>query len=94
MPIEMLLRSSSIGHNSRRGRPAVTCAITLDPGTDTLKDLYPSSSGNNAYADSRRFLEGNGFDHMQGSVHFGNDTIDTVSRVLVAQQLSDEFDWF
>ena len=94
MSLGTSLRPSSIGHNSRRGRPPVTYAIAFDLDTDTLKDLYPSSAWNNAYADIRRFLEDNGFDHKQGSVYFGNDTIDAVSCVLVAQQLSDEFDWF
>lgn len=85
---------ASIGHNSRRGRPPVTYAIAFDLDTDTLKDLYPSPSWNNACGDIRQFLESNGFDHTQGSVYFGNDTIDAVSCVLVAQGLSDTFDWF
>lgn len=71
----------------------MTYPIAFDLDTDTLKDLYPSPSWNNAYADIRRFLEDCGFDYKQGSVHFGND-IDAVSCVLAAQQPSDEFTWF
>ena len=72
----------------------MTYAIAFDLDTDTLKELYPSASWNNAYADIRGFLEDNGFDHKQGSVYFGNETIDAVTCVLVAQHLSNEFDWF
>lgn len=72
----------------------MTYAIAFDLDTDTLQQLYPSPSWNNAYADIRRFLQENGFDHKQGSVCFGDETIDAVTCVLVAQRLADEFDWF
>jgi virulence-associated protein VapD len=87
-------RRPAIGHNSRPGRPPVTYAIAFDLDTATLQELYPGDSWNNAYADIRRFLEANGFEHKQGSVYFGTDVIDAVSCVVVAQQLADEFDWF
>lgn len=87
-------RRPSVGHNSRSGRPPVTYAIAFDLDTETLQELYPSPSWNNAYADIRRFLETNGFDHKQGSVYFGDETIDAVTCVLVAQKLAGEFDWF
>ncbi len=86
-------RNATIGHN-RPGRPPVTYAIAFDLDTETLQKLYPSSAWNNACADIRRFLEENGFDHEQGAVYFGDDSIDAVSCVLVAQKLADEFDWF
>lgn len=86
-------RKPTIGHN-RPGRPPVTYAIAFDLDTDTLQQLYPSPSWNNAYADIRRFLEENGFDHKQGSVYFGDDSIDAVTCVVVAQKLADAFDWF
>jgi len=87
-------RRSGFGHNSRAGRAPVTYAIAFDLDTETLQQLYPSTSWNNAYADIRRFLEQNGFDHKQGSVYFGDDTIDAVTCVIVAQKLAAEFDWF
>lgn len=83
-----------IGHNSRPSRPPVTYAIAFDLDTSMLEELYPGDSWNNAYADIRRFLEANGFEHKQGSVYFGTDVIDAVSCVVVAQQLADAFDWF
>ena len=87
-------RRPGVGHNVRAGRPPVTYAIAFDLDTETLQELYPSSSWNNAYADIRRFLEANGFDHKQGSVYFGDDTIYAVTCVIVAQKLAQEFDWF
>lgn len=87
-------RRPSIGHNLRPSRPPVTYAIAFDLDTSILEELYPGESWNNAYADIRRFLEANGFEHKQGSVYFGTDVIDAVSCVVVAQLLADEFDWF
>jgi len=72
----------------------VTYAIAFDLDTSILEELYGGGSWNNAYADIRRFLEANGFEHKQGSVYFGTDVIDAVSCVVVAQQLAQEFDWF
>src|SRR5690242_4619845 len=83
-----------IGHNSRPGRPPVTYAIAFDLDTSILEELYTGDSWNNAYADIRRFLEANGFEHKQGPVYFGTDVIDAVSCVIVAQQLAEEFHWF
>ena len=85
---------ATIGHNSQRGRAPVTYAIAFDLDTDTLKELYPTSSWNNASSDIRRFLEDAGFEHKQGSVYFGGDAIDAVGCVLTIQQLSSEFSWF
>ena len=87
-------RLATIGDNSRRGRGPVTYAIAFDLDTETLKELYPAPSWNNAYSDIRRFLEENGFEHKQGSVYFGRDSIDAVNCVLIVQQMSLEFDWF
>jgi virulence-associated protein VapD len=72
----------------------VTFAIAFDLDTQILQELYPSASWNNAYSDIRSFLEANGFEHKQGSVYFGRDTIDVVSCVLVAQKIAREFSWF
>lgn len=69
-------------------------AIAFDLDTATLKALYPSDSWQNAYGDIRAVLERLGFDHQQGSVYFGNNTITAVKCVLAAQQLSKEFPWF
>ena len=72
----------------------MTYAIAFDLDTQTLQEIYPSASWTNAYTDIRNFLEDCGFEHKQGSVYFGNETIDVVTCVLAAQQLAAAFEWF
>ncbi len=69
-----------IGHNS--GRQGSMYAIVFDLDTNSLKEVYPGSSGNNAYNDVRAFLGKHGFDWQQGSTYFGDDTVNEVSCVL------------
>jgi len=69
-------------------------AIVFDLDMESLQELYHNDSYKNAYANIRNFLEKRGFDHMQGSTYFGDDTIDAVSCVLTVQDLTAEFDWF
>jgi virulence-associated protein VapD len=82
------------GDNSRRRRPPVTYAITFDLDTKILEECYPSSSWQNAYKDIERFLRELGFDRQQGSVYFGNDTIDVVQCQTAVLELTLEFEWF
>lgn len=69
-------------------------AITFDLNTETLKDLYPSSSFQNAYTEINSFLSNKGFKRQQGSVYFGNDDIDAVSTVTAVIELAKEKPWF
>lgn len=69
-------------------------AITFDIDTNCLSELYPQEKYNNAYREVRRFLEANGFEWCQGSVYFGNETINAVRCVKVAQKLCKTFSWF
>ena len=69
-------------------------AISFDLDTKVLQQSYPSPSWQNAYLDNGRFLRERGFDHQQGSVYFGDDTIDVVRCQTTVQQLAMEFDWF
>ena len=69
-------------------------AISFDLDTKVLQQSYPSPSWQNAYSDIGRFLRERGFDHQQGSVCFGDDTIDVVRCQTTVQQLAVEFDWF
>ena len=69
-------------------------AISFDLDTKVLQQSYPSPSWQNAYADVGRFLRENGFSHQQGSIYFGDDTIDVVRCQMAVQQLTVEFDWF
>ena len=69
-------------------------AIVFDLDTEMLKQVYPSSSWNNAYADIRKTLEPMGFQWQQGSVYFGTDKINAVKCVMAAQSLSQTYNWF
>jgi len=69
-------------------------AVVFDLDTSCLGDSYHNPSFNNAYLDIRKFMESNGFKWQQGSVYFGDDTIDAVKCVLVVQKLAKTYDWF
>ena len=78
-------------------------AISFDLDTKVLEQSYPTPSWQNAYADIGKFLRDRGFDTpaeeapsawQQGSVYFGDDTVDVVRCQTVAQQMTMEFDWF
>lgn len=81
-----------IGHN-RRGRGTVY-AITFDLDTQTLEASYGNPSWRNAYTDIRNVLAGHGFTWQQGSVYFGDDSVDAVRCVLAVQDLGRKFAWF
>lgn len=81
-----------IGHN-RRGSGRMY-AITFDLDTQTLEQSYGNPSWRNAYADIRNVLRGHGFNWQQGSVYFGDDTVNAITCVLAAQDLTRRFAWF
>jgi virulence-associated protein VapD len=84
--------TAAIGHNrARRGR---MYAIIFDFDTETLKELYPNSSWNNAYTDVRNYLTSRGFEWIQGSGYFGDDSVDAVRCVRVVQRMAKKFPWF
>ncbi len=83
----------NLGHN-RRTRPPVTYAIAFDLDTKVLEQSYPGPSWQNGYADIARFLRGEGFDRQQGSVYFGDESVDVVACQLTVQKLTLEFPWF
>lgn len=83
---------SMMGHNS--GRRGTMYAITFDLDTQTLEQSYGNASWRNAYADIRNELRKHGFDWQQGSVYFGNETVNAVSCVLAVQDLTRCFPWF
>ena len=69
-------------------------AIVFDFDTEMLQQLYPTDSWNNAYADVRNYLTARGFDWMQGSAYFGDETVDAVRCVRVVQRMAKKFRWF
>jgi virulence-associated protein VapD len=84
-----------IGHNSQRiARAPAEYAITFDLDTKVHEVSYPHPSWQNAYADIGKFLRERGFARQQGSVYFGDETIDVVRCQMTVQQLTLEFDWF
>jgi virulence-associated protein VapD len=81
-----------MGHNRRFNRSMY--AITFDLDTDTLKKSYHNASWQNAYNDIAKFLREQGFDRQQGSVYFGDDSIDSVKCQTAVQRLTLEYEWF
>ena len=69
-------------------------AIVFDLDTNILQKVYHTATHTNAYGDIRKVLETYGFDWMQGSTYFGNESVDAVTCVLAIQEISSKFDWF
>ena len=69
-------------------------AISFDLDTNGLNDNYHVPSSGNAYGDIRKFLESRGFTWTQGSVYFGDASINAVSCVMVVQALAKQYPWF
>ena len=84
--------SVGIGHN-RRGVGRVY-PIVFDFDTELFKVNYPGPSWNDAHDDVERYLTVRGFTWMQGSTHFGDDSVDAVRRVRVVQKLAKKYAWF
>ena len=72
----------------------MTYAITFDLDTKTLQATYGSSSWQNGYADIGRFLAERGFGRQQGSVYFGDESVDAVQAQNAVIELTLEFAWF
>jgi len=69
-------------------------AITFDMDTNALQASYHNPSWQNAYNDIGKVLRAHGFLRQQGSVYFGDDTVDPVRCVLAVQELTRSFVWF
>ena len=95
IPLRSAVLESRVGHNSGvRGRSSSMYAISFDLDTKALQDTYPNTSWQNGYADLARFLRTRGFDRQQGSVYFGDDSVDVVRCQNAVLELTIEFDWF
>jgi virulence-associated protein VapD len=68
-------------------------AITFDMDFESLKRNY-GDPYNNAYAEIRKVLQKQGFTWQQGSVYFGGESINAVTCVLAAIELSRALPWF
>jgi virulence-associated protein VapD len=68
-------------------------AISFDMDIDSLR-LHYGDPYNNAYAEIRKILSKHGFNWQQGSVYFGGETVNAVTCVLAAMELSQQLPWF
>jgi virulence-associated protein VapD len=88
------LRRAGPGHNSQRSLRPSMFAITFDMDTTALQASYHNPSWQNANYDIGRSLRKHGFDRQQGSVYFGDETVDAVRCVLAVQDLARSYPWF
>ena len=68
-------------------------AIAFDMDIESLRNNY-GDPYNNAYLEIRRVLQQHGFNWQQGSVYFGDESINAVTCVLAALDLSRQLSWF
>ena len=68
-------------------------AIAFDMDIESLKLNY-GDPYNNAYGEIGRILQHRGFTRQQGSVYFGDTSINAVTCVLAAIDLSQSLPWF
>jgi virulence-associated protein VapD len=69
-------------------------SIMFDMDTAALEASYQNASWQNAYNDIARVLDRHGFTRQQGSVYFGDDSVDAVRCVIAVQDLTRSFVWF
>lgn len=69
-------------------------AIAFDLDTEILSQSYGSPSFNNAYMDIRKTLQKHGFEWQQGSVYFGNASVNAVTCVMASIELAKTYSWF
>lgn len=69
-------------------------AVLFDLDTNCLSENCDGSTYNHEYKLIKDYMISNGFEWKQGSVYFGNSTIDAVSCVMKVQQLARLYPWF
>ena len=83
---------AGVGHNMGIRRSMY--AIAFDMDTTALQASYHNASWQNAHFDIGKNLHQYGFGRQQGSVYFGDDTVDAVRCVLAVQALAKTYVWF
>jgi len=68
-------------------------AIAFDMDIESLRQSY-GDPYNNAYGEIKQVLSSHGFKWQQGSVYFGDESINAVTCVLAAIDLARELPWF
>ena len=66
-------------------------AVTFDIDTNCLKEQFGDINiANDVYTKIKKFMTSNGFEWKQGSVYFGDETINAVTCVTTVQRLAIE----
>lgn len=81
-------------HNIEHEDNNTMYAVVFDLDTNCLNECYDGNTYHGAYKLVRDYMSANGFNHQQGSVYFGDSTVDAVKCVLVIQQLGKTYPWF
>lgn len=68
-------------------------AVAFDLNIEVLAKNY-GAPYNGAYGEIKKFLAARGFDRQQGSLYYGNDSVDAVKAVLAVSAMSRAFPWF
>jgi virulence-associated protein VapD len=84
---------SNVGFIATNKETTRVYAIAFDMDIESLRQNY-GDPYNNAYTEIKKVLQSHGFSPQQGSVYFGNETINAVSCVLAAQDLARQLPWF
>lgn len=74
-------------------RKGTVYAIAFDLDIESLRQNY-GDPYNGGYAEIRRILKSHGFTWQQGSVYFGDESINAVTCVLAASDLARQLPWF
>lgn len=69
-------------------------AVTFDLDTKELANQWDGNSPTYAWQAIGNFLKARGFEWKQGSVYFGDDSVDPVKVVLAVQDLAKRYPWF
>jgi virulence-associated protein VapD len=84
---------NNVGFIAKNQETTRVYAIAFDMDIESLLQNY-GDPYNNAYTEIKKVLQAHGFSPQQGSVYFGNETINAVSCVLAAQDLARQLPWF
>jgi virulence-associated protein VapD len=68
-------------------------AIAFDMDIESLRQNY-GDPYNNAYSEIRKILQNHGFAWQQGSVYFGDESVNAVTCVLASIDLAQSLPWF
>ena len=97
LKIASLLKKTpeSKGLSLQKNKKERVYALSFDLDIERLQQVYPTpASWQNAYADIKRIFEKYGFYRQQGSVYFGDETVDPVKCVLATQDVTNTYSWF